>query len=65
MIEHPDVGEPWEYSVLLTIRNGRGEEVTRHVAGVGVMHPSDKRSFTLSVEVYAPGKAPFPGTRTG
>ncbi|MFI5311243.1 MAG: hypothetical protein ACHQQ3_08435 [Gemmatimonadales bacterium] len=53
-IEHPDVGEPWEYSVLLSIRNGSGVELTRHVASVGVMHPTDRRSFTIAVEVFKP-----------
>src|SRR5258707_1203954 len=28
-IRHPEVGESWEYSVLLSIRNDRGEEITR------------------------------------
>jgi hypothetical protein len=28
-IRHPATGDPWEYSVVLAIRNGRGEEVTR------------------------------------
>jgi hypothetical protein len=55
MIEHPAVGEPWEYSVLLSIRNERGEEITRHVVGVGVLQPSDRRSFTVDVEVFKPG----------
>lgn len=65
-IEHPDVGEPWEYSVLLSIRNGSGVEVTRHVAGVGVLQPADRRSFTLVVEVHKPeSAAPRPDARVG
>jgi len=65
-IEHPDVGEPWEYSVLLSIRNGSGVEITRHIAGVGVMHPSDRRSFTIAVEVFKPeSAAPRAETRSG
>src|SRR5579862_3260356 len=46
-IVHPDAGAPWEYSVLLCIRNGSGVEIARHVAGVGVMFPAEQRSFTL------------------
>lgn len=53
-IAHPDVGEPWEYSVLLSIRNDHGVEITRHVAGVGVMHADERRSFVLAVEVFKP-----------
>ena len=29
VIRHPPDGAPWEYSVVLTIRNDRGEEVAR------------------------------------
>ena len=65
-IEHPEVGEPWEYSVLLSIRNGSGVEITRHVAGVGVMHPADRRSFTIAVEVFKPEPVvPRPEAKSG
>jgi hypothetical protein len=52
---HPANGEPWEYSVLVTIRNDRGEEVARHVIGVGGLQANEGRNVSLSVEVYAPG----------
>jgi acetyl-CoA carboxylase beta subunit len=55
-IKHPPVGEAWEYSVVISIRNDRGEETDRHVVGVGALHPSEGRTFTLSVEVFAPPK---------
>jgi hypothetical protein len=51
-IRHPADGDPWEYSVVLVIRNERGEEVTRKVVGIGAMHPGDERSFSLAVEVF-------------
>ena len=51
-IRHPAGGDPWEYSVVLLIRDDRGNEVTRQVVGVGAMHAGDERSFTLSVEVF-------------
>lgn len=61
-IRHPPAGEPWEYSVLLTIRNERGEEIARQVVGVGALQPAEQRSFTLAVEVFAPADArPDPG----
>jgi len=53
-IRHPTGGGPWEYSVLVCIRNERGEELARHVVGVGAMQTNDIRTFSLSVDVYAP-----------
>ena len=41
----------WEYSMVLTIRNERGEEVARKLVGVGAMKPDEQRTFTLSVEM--------------
>ena len=53
-IRHPDNGEPWEYSVMISVRNDRGEEVTRQVVGVGALQPGEQRTFTFAVEVFAP-----------
>lgn len=53
-IRHPEGGEAWEYSVLLTIRNDRGEEIARQVVGVGALQPGDGRTFTLAVEIFTP-----------
>ncbi len=50
-VRHPADGSPWEYTVVLSIKNDRGEEIARHVVGVGAMQPSEERSFTLAVEV--------------
>ena len=57
-IRHPPGGLPWEYSMVLTIRNGRGEEIARQLVGVGALKPDEVRSFTLSVEVSAPEPGP-------
>jgi hypothetical protein len=51
-VRHPASGEPWEYSVVVAIRNERGEEITRHVVGVGALQPSEARVFSLAVEVF-------------
>lgn len=51
-IRHPPSGAAWEYSMLLTIRNERGEEVARQVVGVGALQPDEERTFTLAVEVF-------------
>jgi hypothetical protein len=53
-IRHPENAETCEYTVLATLRNERGEEVGRHLIGVGALKPSEFRTFTLSVEVTLP-----------
>jgi hypothetical protein len=54
IVRHPSGADTWEYSIVLAVRNGRGEEITRQVVGVGVLAPDDVRSFTLAVELFAP-----------
>jgi hypothetical protein len=57
-IRHPADGEPWEYTVVVSIRDDRGKEIARKLVGVGAMHANEQRSFTLSVEaVLANAKA--------
>src|SRR5690606_35403766 len=41
----------WEYAIVLSIRNERGEDTNRQVIGVGALYPGDQRSFTLEVEM--------------
>jgi Zn finger protein HypA/HybF involved in hydrogenase expression len=53
-IRHPSVGEPWEYSIVLVVQDDRGEEVSRQVVGVGALYPTEARTFSLCVEVFAP-----------
>jgi hypothetical protein len=52
--KHPAGGEPWEYSVVISIRNDRGEELARKVVGVGALMPNEGRTVTLSVDVFTP-----------
>ena len=64
-IRHPADGEPWEYTVVVSIRNDRGEEIAHKLVGVGAMDPNEQRTFTLTVEAV-PAKAKDPvkgGTR--
>ncbi len=51
-IRHPANRDPWEYSIVLVIRDERGNEIARQVVGVGAMHAGDERSFSLAVEVF-------------
>jgi hypothetical protein len=65
VIQHPPREEPWEYFVVIAVRNDRGEEVTRQVVGVGALQGTEKRTFSFSVEVLPPqgpvGAPPKPG----
>jgi hypothetical protein len=51
---HPATGEAWEYSVVVSIRNDRGEEVARKVVGVGALNANEGRTVTVSVDVITP-----------
>lgn len=51
---NPEGGEAWEYSVVVSIRNDRGEEIARKVVGVGALDPRESRTVTLSVDVFTP-----------
>ena len=52
-IRHPGDGEPWEYTVVVSIRNDRGDEVAHKLIGVGAMSPNEQCTFTLSVEAVS------------
>ncbi len=56
-IHHPGTGEPWEYSVILEIHDDDGEVISRQVMGVGALRPTEIRTFTVRVEVFAPQKS--------
>jgi hypothetical protein len=61
-IRHPADADPWEYTVIVTIKNGRGEEIARKLIGVGALDASDQCTFALTVEaVEAKGKRPGKG----
>lgn len=61
-IRHPADGEPWEYTVVVSIHNDRGEEIAHKLIGVGAMSPNEQRTFTLAVEaVSASSKGPAKG----
>ena len=51
---NPEGVESWEYSVVVSVRNERGEEIARKVVGVGALDPRESRTVTVSVDVFAP-----------
>ena len=50
-ISPPEGEAAWEYSVVVSIRNERGEEIARQVIGVGALYPDEQRTFSLAVEM--------------
>ncbi|HET9134344.1 MAG TPA: hypothetical protein VFN90_08575 [Gemmatimonadales bacterium] len=51
----PPADETWEYTMVVTIRDERGEEVAHHVVGVGALRPGEHRHFSVGVELTQPG----------
>ncbi|NIO06493.1 MAG: hypothetical protein GTO40_00360 [Deltaproteobacteria bacterium] len=51
-IQHPALSKPSEYSVILTVHDENGEELSRRVMAVGAIHPAETKKFTFWVEVY-------------
>jgi hypothetical protein len=51
-VRQPVGGKGYEYSLVVTVRNDRGEELTRQVIAVGGIKPAEARIFTVWVEAY-------------
>jgi hypothetical protein len=62
-IKHRPEDDPWEYSVVVFIRNERGEEVARHVINVGALERAQERTVSLAVEVMPPKPMAIPAPR--
>ena len=58
-LQHTAGAGDWEYSVVLTLRNEKGEEIARQVVGVGALRPTEARTFTLSVDVVGVGSGVY------
>lgn len=55
-VRHPQNEAPWEYSLVISVRNERGEEINRQVIGVGALQSGDERSVSLTMEVFKTNK---------
>jgi hypothetical protein len=53
-VQHPANEDPWEYCVVVSVRNEKGEEVARNVVNVGALQGTEVRTFALSVDVMPP-----------
>ncbi len=65
-IRQPADVSTWEYTVVVTIKDDRGQEIARKLIGVGAMAPNEQRTFTLAVDVVPAkpkGSKPKSGTR--
>jgi len=62
---HPSREAPCEYQVMLSVRNERGDEISRQVMNVGSLRGGEQRTFVMCLEVL-PNQAPAPSkTATG
>ncbi len=55
-VRHPVNESPWEYSLVISVRNERGEEINRQVIGVGALQGGDERTVSLNMEVFKTNK---------
>jgi uncharacterized protein YbaR (Trm112 family) len=52
-----------EYSILITVRNERNEEIARQIVNVGALQGAERRTFSLSVEMSDPKSPSSPPRR--
>ena len=52
-----------EYSILITVRNERNEEIARQIVNVGALQGAERRTFSLSVEMSDPRTPVVPPRR--
>lgn len=62
-IRHPPQEDPWEYTVVVFVRNERGEEIARHVINVGALANAEERVVSLQVDVMPPRPAVLPAPK--
>lgn len=53
-INHPGEGDAMEYFILMEVRDGAGKLLSRQSLGVGALHRSEKRIFSLRIEMAPP-----------
>ena len=56
-VRHPHGEDPCEYSVVVTVRNEKGQEIARKLVAVGALQSCERCSVALAVEVL-PIRAP-------
>lgn len=48
---HPSGEDPYEYTIVVAVRNDDGQEIARKLVAVGALQGGERCSVTLSVEV--------------
>jgi hypothetical protein len=59
-IRHSDGASLSEYSVIIEVREDRGELIARRVVNVGALEPGQARRITLRIEMQAPEPSASP-----
>ena len=59
-IRHPGNAALSEYSVIIEVREDRGELIARRIVNVGALQPGQARRITLRVEMQAPEPSASP-----
>jgi hypothetical protein len=62
VLRQSSLAEGYEYAIVVTVHNDRGEEITRQIVGVGVLKGKENRKVTVAVELYVPDGAKRPRT---
>ena len=59
-IRHSDGASLSEYSVIIEVREDRGELIARRIVNVGALEPGQARRITLRIEMQAPEPSASP-----
>jgi hypothetical protein len=51
-VSHPGAEPTREYSVVVALRNSRGEEIARKVVGVGALEAGESLALDVSIETF-------------
>ena len=57
---HPPGEDPYEYSIVVTVRNEKGQEIARKLVAVGALQGGEHCTVALSVELLPTRAAPKP-----
>ncbi|HKW95097.1 MAG TPA: FxLYD domain-containing protein [Methylomirabilota bacterium] len=61
-IRHSGTATLTEYSVIIEVREDRGELIARRIVNVGALQPGQARRITLRVEMQAPEPSSSPAS---
>jgi hypothetical protein len=53
-VGHPGTGNALEYSVLMEVHDESGKLISRHAVGIGAISRTEKRTFSVRVEMSSP-----------